>query len=689
MANSGAKLDNYGVPVEIKNEGSSVGEFSDATYNYLRIQMGDYYGRYLRIVANGLDCGGSSYHKWAVTEVSEGNFVFRCIYQSTQVAYATQGYYVAVGSNDELVLVDGIDNAAVWQFVNADTQKNIVASAADARLAAIASNAGITANSVSELEAALASMDSADKTSDIVNPTMYENTEGWTVNNIQGTSISNGSYQIQNAAGGQSMTTQTVTGLAPGIYKATVQSFYRASVLDRCVTFGNAGYKFTNAYFKANDNEVLIKDWYEISTDDHTKPVSRGNIKDEFNEGEKYTNTVYTYVGDDGILNLTIAVPSFSAGDYPNWICYNNVTLTYYYSAEDLSAYEAQLAAVVSTANGISPLPAKATEDLLAVVTEYNKTYSTADAYTTAINAIKDATDKAKDVSKAYADYIALKAKMEAIRDQNVYTDPEGAVATFNNACSTADDAIQVAALNEAEEVVLAQMPNIRAAVTSLLSGVKINEGAQFDLTSLLVNPQLAPKNSTTAEGWTTTANLDYGSYQITQFNSSTPFDLHQTLEAMPAGIYELKVRGFYRPGAFNADDMNTVASTEVPTMIYLNDTQQALLNICADGSPTQLSKGASTVVNGNTIYIPNSRSHLQAFYDEGYYWNNMEAVVGTNGNITIGLKYDSWVSGGWGVISDFNLYYRGALDLSEYETQLAAAVNAANQLVLLSLIHI
>lgn len=104
-----------------------------------------------------------------------------------------------------------------------------------------------------------------DKTSEISNPTMFENTTGWTVNNIQGTAINNGSYRIQNAAGGQSMTTQTVTGLPAGLYKVTVQSFYRASVLDRCATFGNNGYTFSNAYFKANDNEVLIKDWYETA----------------------------------------------------------------------------------------------------------------------------------------------------------------------------------------------------------------------------------------------------------------------------------------------------------------------------------------------------------------------------------------------------------------------------------------
>ena len=300
VSNSGAKVDSYGVPLEIKNEGSSVSEFSDATYNYIRFQMGDYYGRYLRIVSGGLDCAGTSYHKWAVTEVSEDRLVIRYIYKPSQVAYAMQGYYVGIDENDALVLVDAIDKAAVWQFVDAATQKAIVADAAKRRLTAVAAQVGIVVEDQSALESAVAVMASMDKTSEISNPTMFENTSGWTVTNIQGTAINNGSYRIQNAAGGQSVAMQTVSGLPSGLYKVTVQSFYRASVLARCVTYGDKGYTFSNAYFRANDNEVLIKDWYAISTDNHSKPTSRSQIKDDFDDNAKYTNTVYTYVGDDG-----------------------------------------------------------------------------------------------------------------------------------------------------------------------------------------------------------------------------------------------------------------------------------------------------------------------------------------------------------------------------------------------------
>ena len=290
VSNSGAKVDDYGVPVVVKNEGSA-SEFSG--YTYLRLQMADYMGRYLRVVANRLDCAGSSYHKWAAIETADG-ILLRCIYKPSQVAYATQGYFLAIDNDGKLVLKEGEENAAKWQWTSASEQIALVDAAEAARATAIGAKGGLTVASVAELKTALAGMSTTDKTAEIENPTMYSNTTGWTVNNIQGTAISNGSYQIQNAAGTQATVSQQITGLAPGFYRVDVQSFYRPSVLAQSKTFGDNGFRFSNAYVQANDNKVLIKDWYEISTDGHSKPTSRGNIKDEFNESEKYLNSVYT-----------------------------------------------------------------------------------------------------------------------------------------------------------------------------------------------------------------------------------------------------------------------------------------------------------------------------------------------------------------------------------------------------------
>ncbi|MBQ3780261.1 MAG: tyrosine-protein phosphatase, partial [Bacteroidaceae bacterium] len=283
--------------------------------------------------------------------------------------------------------------------------------------------------------------------------------------------------------------------------------------------------------------------------------------------------------------------------------------------------------------------------------------------------------------------YYALRTKIQdnIVGQTAVFTDNDGALAAYNTVLAAQNDIVENASAQE--DIEGAKTALWQAALT-FLESVKVNDGQYFDLTSFMVNPAVAPAPSSTtaAEGWTASKNMDFGTYQITQFpgSSSDPhFNLYQVVADMPAGQYTVKARGFFRPGAFSSSDMTSVSTTDVPVLLYLNETTQPLLNICADGSATALSKGASTVVNGTTLYVPNSRSHLQAFYDAGHYWNEMPAVVSDRGDLTIGLKYDDWVSGGWGVISDFNLYYRGALDLSAWQEQLAQAVNAAQNLVI------
>ncbi len=680
LSSSGAKVDNYGVIIDVTNEGS-VSEFSDATYNYIRFQMGDYHGRYLKINSNGLSCDGASYHKWAVREVSDGNFVIRCIYKSSQVAYATQEYYVAINLDDELVLVDGLENAAVWQFVDAATQKSIVASAADTRASLIGASAGLAVSSLSDLETAVSSMNALDKTDAITNPTMYSNTDGWTVTNVQGTAISNGSYQIQNAAGGQSTCKQTVTGLPAGLYKVTVQSFYRASVLSRCVTYGDAGYTFSNAYFKANDNEVLIKDWYEISTDNHSKPTSRGQISADFNNDAKYTNTVYTYVGDDGNLDLTIAVPSYSAGNYPNWICYNNVTLTYYYSAEDLSAYEAQLAASVNAANAMD-LPTYQKSVLDAVVTANNNTYTTSADYQAAIDAIDAAKVVAEPYVAPYAAYKSLKSLVEEkfISQTTIYTDNANATDAYATSVSSSDlnveDARAVATITE-------ETTNVWNAALSFLKSVTVNDGEYFDLTWMIQNPGF--DNTSYKNYWTETG-VTGGTVGVTNGvmrYMSTAFDLGQTLAyVLPAGYYELQVYGFERTHnpLSTAYSNFTAGTSNVSGTIYLNNDEQLIHNLFDVQTVTNNSLSGAQP-SGASFYVPDGSSAANKYFAAGHYLNTLTAVMVSDSEVTLGYRCSN--ADEWTCFDNFQLHYFGTLDLSDYEEQLALAVSKAQNLVI------
>ena len=657
VSNSGALVDDYGVPVEVKNEGNA-SEFSG--YTYLRLQMCDYYkDRFLRVVASGLDCAGTNYHKWAAKETENG-ILLRCIYTASQVGYAKQGWFLAIDDDGTLVLKEGEENAARWQWKSASEQIAIVDAAENARIAAIGAKGGLTVASAAELKAALASMSSADKTSSIENPTMFENTTGWTVNNIHGTAISNGDYRIQNAAGTQANVSQQVTGLAPGFYKVDVQAFYRASVLARCVTFGEGGYRFSNAYVEANDNKVLIKDWYAISTDNHSKPTSRSQIQGEFDEGSKYTHTLYTWVGDDGKLNIKIDVPSYSAGDYPNWICFNNVRLTYYFSPEDLDPYKTQLENAVSTANALkSSLPTVQKGILETVVNTYDKEWTTVAEYETAIAAVVGATETAQPFAALYTDYKALRTNINdrLLSQTTAYTDPSDATSAYNSVLSAQNAAVEGAVTTDA---ISNAQSTLWSAAAAWMKSVSINPGAGFDLTWMIVNADFS--DSDYKKAWTETL-VSSGTVGVTNglmryYQSS--FDLAQTLAyTLPAGAYRLRMDGFERTNSPVADAYSdyTGGTSAVTGTLYLNAGGKLAMNLFDQQTVTDASLGG-VKPSGAQFYIPDGSSAAKKYIDAGLYPNTLNAVLGEDAAVTIGYRCANTKA--WTCFDNFHLEYNG-----------------------------
>lgn len=653
VSNSGALVDDYGVPVEVKNEGNA-SEFSG--YTYLRLQMGDYYGRYLRIVSGGLDCAGSSYHKWAAIE-KDGGILLRCIYTASQVAYAKQGWFLAVDESGALVLKEGEENAARWQWTTAAEQIALVDEAEAARAAAIGAKGGLSVTSVAALKEALEGMTADDRTAAIENPTMYAGTTGWTVNNIQGTAISNGSYQIENAAGTQATVSQKVTGLTPGFYRVDVQAFYRASVLARCVTFGNQGYRFSNAYVQANGNKVLIRDWYAISTDNHSKPISRGNIQDEFNEGAKYLNSVYTWVEGDGVLDIAVTVPSYSNGDYPNWICFNNVRLTYYFSPEDVSAYKAQLDALVAAAQALV-LPEAQKTLLDGVIDEQHKEWTTVAQYEAAIQAVSEAKTAAEAFAAPYAAYLQLKDDINAhlIAQSGSYADEADATAAYNATALVQDGVVKEA--QTPDEINVAAAALWQAALTWLKS-VTIGESG-LDLTWMIENSDFS--DSDYKKAWTeelvssTTVGVTSGVMRY--YNSN--FDLSQTLPyVLPAGAFRLTMDGFERTN----DPMNTAysdyvaGSSAVTGVMYVNANEKTVTNLFDVQSVTDNSLGGAQP-EGASFYVPNGSGAANQYLAAGLYPNVLRAVLTEDTQVKLGYRCANTKA--WTCFDNFRLFYLG-----------------------------
>lgn len=656
VSNSGAKVDDYGVPVEIRNEGSA-SEFSG--YTYLRLQMCDYYGRYLRVVAGGLDCAGTSYHKWAAKETENG-ILLRCIYKPSQVAYATQGYFLAIDEDGKLVLVDGEENAALWQWKSASEQIAIVDAAENARIAAIGAKGGLTVSSIAQLETELSAMSSTDKTSSITNPTMFTNTTGWTVNNIQGVDIDNGSYRIQNGSPTQATVSQQVTGLPSGFYKVEVQAFYRATKLDSCKIFGDEGFRYSNAFVKANNNKVLIKDWYAIATDNYTKPTSRSQIKDEFDEGDKYTHTLYTWVDDAGTLDLSIEVPSLGGQSFSqgNWICFNNVRLTYYFSPEDLGPYVTQLEEAVAAAEALD-LPTTQREILDAVVDEYNKAWSTISEYETAISAIGDATTTAQAYVAPYAAYKSLRGNINTslIGKTSKYTDPSDATSAYNSVLLAQNAAVEGAVTTDA---ISNAQSTLWSAAAAWMKSVSINPGAGFDLTWMIQNSDFSDMDYKKAWDETlvsgTTAGVTNGVMRYYQ----SDFDLSQTLPyTLPAGSYTLTMDGFERTNSpINTAYPDYTGGTSIVTgTFYLNSNENLVMNLFDVQSVTDDSKGGARPT-GASFYIPDGSSAAKRYIDAGLYPNTLNAMLGEDAVVTIGYRCANTKA--WTCVDNFHLEYNG-----------------------------
>lgn len=242
------------------------------------------------------------------------------------------------------------DDHNTWQFLNVTEYKEVLAAKTVAQEAAIATRAGVDLGS-STLTAVVEDATNW-RRNDLSSSVPFPSNSSWTRTAVsnRGGNANQGTYGIERYEGGGTES-YTVTGLAKGIYKVGVKAMYRSASNAACSTVGDAGYVNSSAYFSANGNLVQIKDWYSSRTS-ATTPNSTTAFVEIANNGGYYTE-VYTYVGDDGTLELKAVSESYWG---TSWFLFNGVTLTYYsnsVSDEDITALVATIPAEESVPAGV------------------------------------------------------------------------------------------------------------------------------------------------------------------------------------------------------------------------------------------------------------------------------------------------------------------------------------------------
>ena len=388
-----AMADKYGVPFTWKAEAGT-------------IIFKDWAGVGLHLEGNGssiyTDNGSPSAWKFTATE---GGYYF----QTSSDTYVTH----AMGGYGEYVYATAEESSAtVWTLKTKAEHDAIVAAYPTDNINAVIAAASLSTDAEGFSAYLTANYASKDVTDKIGTAKFAGSIGDWTWTQVRGQdrqpAYGTNFCEIFQATGHFD---QTIEGLTPGLYKVTVNGFNRIAGFADCNTLGGEGYEIVTSYLKANDQQVQLKSWYS-EKEGEKDPDNTGQAVAKFNE-DKYKNEVYTYVGDDGKLTLTVAKPS---GSNASWVLFNNFTLTYY--SDEVSDEDA--ATIKATANELKDkaMQASLKTTLNDALSAFETTQTIAN-----YNALAAAITPAQECAEVYANIpAALPGIKNVVEGTNVYT---------------------------------------------------------------------------------------------------------------------------------------------------------------------------------------------------------------------------------------------------------------------------
>ncbi len=188
------------------------------------------------------------------------------------------------------------------------------------------------------------------------------------------------------------------------------------------------------------------------------------------------------------------------------------------------------------------------------------------------------------------------------------------------------------------------------------------------DYTSMIVNPEYT--NGT--EGWDEAGTMGMGEGNVGYYAGAT-YDFHQTINALPAGDYELQAQAYYRRG-YNTDHRNWVAgdstSQDYAKMYAVVATEEPIeVSVCFLSSGMSLvdlgTDKSYTEEDGTVHYVPwntnNETKSSANWFEAGYYWNSLHFTISQDGqSVTFGMKKNETISADWFAINRWRLLYHG-----------------------------
>ncbi|MGM9733753.1 MAG: hypothetical protein ACI3YT_06505 [Prevotella sp.] len=517
-----------------------------------------------------------------------------------------------------------------------------------------------------------------DKTSMIVNPSYDSNNNtGWS-----GDAPAFQSYTDAEFYQKKFNTYQNITGAPKGVYKLSVQAFYRSGWSGNAYTnYKNMTQYDAKMYAEAGGDRVtadIVNPFSQALTE--AKGMNESSVVGDdgvtywipnnmetaeayFMDGLYYNNVFFATEDGDMTIGLYKDNSDTPAG---NWVLYDNWGLTYYGNGAD--AYSMWLAEAKKAAKDYSGL----SDDVLV-------TKGMIDAYNEAIAGLTIANSKAdvlaavntinEEVAKVDANIAAWKAYQDLLakasiiaNDDEIGGQDKEDLADYIDLDS--EDIIGDLALSTEE--IIAETEKVNAMYEAAIkNGIK--EGS--DVTEkYLVNADFETDNL----GWivekASGGNVTYGGTSTNKcFEAwnNAKFDIYQEVKDAPIGVYEISVQGFYRYGrgatAYEAYQ-NGIASTDAVS-VYVNNSNAHFKNVfdepVANG---ELYTGGTYIDPNEEYWYPNDMTTgSEAFAADMYKATSFGVVAKAGDVLRIGVKGNtSQLGDSWAIWDNFHMVFQG-----------------------------
>ncbi len=510
---------------------------------------------------------------------------------------------------------------------------------------------------------------------------------------------------------------QTLAEMPAGAYEISANGFYRSAANVANYDEWQAEEVVGSAYIYAGGNKTLMHNVAEYAAgkdDNHTAPIdgdaetatlfvpnSNNNANYIFYTEGEAVNTVTTALVETGDLTIGVKGENLE-GDA--WVVWGAFTVRYKGAGEEMikAALNEQIESLIAEAKdaraeGAASIVEKAVDGLTEAISngEDAKVNSSIDVKNEAIETLKSAIAYASESEPLLMKLMdAFNLYSSLLADAEISSSDKTLENLLDKEIQDPEDG---APSNEKIQEWIDEMPVDWVKFVCGQDGMSAaTENAPVDVTGVIMNPGFEGVlgDKAGAEYWSSKRDggnegYEYGIYEHYNNNS---FDINQTIQNLVPGYYRVMVQSFYRAGGNQANADSIVANPQYGknAILYANDNYKALKNVLdledmeessyVAGEGLGVDGEVTVNYNGNAEFVvPNNRNSLQYYFDMGCYWNQVDALVGEDGVLKLGISKDTHIGSDWCPYDNFQLFYLGTAVPTAVQSIDADAVSTSN----------